>query len=895
MNKSLLRHSLCATILSLALLPFAARAAFPQLKLDLVCDSQLDSPVAMVHAGDGSGRMFIAEQRGRVAIFKNGMLQPGSFLDIGAKLIPERAGYDERGLLGLAFHPGYGNAASPGYRRFYVFYIAPSPNAPGTTTNPVDSRTVLSEFKVSATDPNTADPASERVLLTFDKPQFNHAGGGLDFGPDGLLYFTVGDGGSSNDNNYGHTGGGGTPRPTNNKGNAQDLTKLFGKMHRIDPLGTNGPGGQYGIPATNPYATSPNGERREIYAHGLRNCWRFSFDKRPGGTGRLIAADVGQSAVEEVDLITLGGNYGWRNREGSFVPAFSIDAPAMAVPPTDPIAQYAHMGVTIGSPALPQLGLSVTGGYIYRGAAIPALVGKYVFGDWSQNPILTPPPATPTANGVILGLEETTPGVWALSQPDVLGGNPIARYIQGFGEDEAGELYVLTKRTQPVTGKDTVTGLPTGAILKIVPVPATTALTLTATKDNTIFQEGNLSNGAGDWVFAGSIDPKNAASLRRALLSWTLTSIPAGAVVAKASVTLKMDRTISPAYDFSLHKLSAAWGEGTANAAIQEGDGATASATDATWLKPIFGQAPVWTTPGGDFSATRSATTSVNTETSVTGGLYTWSAPGLAADVNAWLKTPATNFGWLLKADTEALIKTADMNTGLATITVSDTDFLVDGMTVSGTGIGAGAKIAPGGIDTGTNVVTLTVTSTAKVTDFVYFAAPSAKRFASRTATLSSSRPKLTVNYIPAPAAPSHRRAWELAGYFTGQYIDDAFDTDGDGIIDGLEYAWGYAPRTANSLASGFSVDKSAVATGGPVVITFRRDTLAPDLTYRAQVTTDLATWTTLATSTAGAAPTGTGFVSESAVDTTFRNVVVRDPVTPGGPRRLYRLHVTRL
>ena len=291
----------------LPLFPSAAQAAFPQLKLEVVCDSQLDSPVAMVSAGDGSGRMFIAEQRGQIRIFQNGLLLPGRFFDLGTLVIPERAGYDERGLLGLAFHPEFAQPTASGAGRFYVFYIGPSPNAPGITTDPVDSRTVLAEYKVSATDPNRADPASARVLLSFDKPQFNHAGGGLAFGPDGMLYFTVGDGGSSNDNNFGHTGGA-SPRLTSAKGNAQDLTKIFGKMHRIDPLGTNGPGGQYGIPATNPFANPTSGQRPEIYSYGLRNCWRFSFDSRPGGTGRLFAADVGQNAVEEVNIITSGGN-----------------------------------------------------------------------------------------------------------------------------------------------------------------------------------------------------------------------------------------------------------------------------------------------------------------------------------------------------------------------------------------------------------------------------------------------------------------------------------------------------------------------------------------------------------------------------------------------------------
>ena len=869
-------------VLGLGLCPFAAEAAFPQLALQTVCENQLTSPVAMVPAGDGSGRMFVADQRGSIRIFRNGMLEPGNFLDLGPKLVPERVGYDERGLLGIAFHPGYGNSASPGYRRFYVFYIATSPNAPGTTTDPVDSREVIAEYRVSATNPDVADPTSERILLTWDKPQFNHAGGGLEFGPDGYLYFSVGDGGSSQDNAYGHTGGT-SAKPTNAKGNAQDLTKIMGKLHRIDPLGTNGPGGQYGIPADNPFATSPNGERPEIYAFGLRNTWRFSFDSRPGGTNRLFAADVGQGEAEEIDIITKGGNYGWRNKEGSFVPTFSANAPVMVYPAIDPIAQYAHPGIVKGSPALPQYGISCTGGYVYRGSAIPGLVGKYVFGDYSQS--------TTTASGPMLGVEETSPGVWSLAFLDILGGNPIGRFIQGFGQDESGELYVLTKQTRPASGLDTTTGLPSGRILKIVPVPATTSVNLTASKDNTIYAESENSNGAGAWFFAGATDNSNNGALRRALLAFNLSSIPAGSTVASASLTLKMDRTIAPAYSFSLHKLLADWGEGTANADVQEGTGATASATDATWTKPFFGQTATWATPGGDFSATKSATTIVAAETN-----YVWAAPQLAYDVNAWVAASGTNYGWLFKNDTESSVKPATGTAAQFTITVSpDTDGLVDGMPVKGTGIGTGALIATGGINTLTNVITLTVANSGAVSGNAYFAVPSAKRFASRQATLSASRPKLTVAYVPPPAALSHRKTWESQNYYVGEYINDSYDTDKDGLPDGIEYAWGFSPKSRNQLSDGLTVDYSGIASGNPPVATFRRDPLATDLTYELQASSDLVTWNTLCQSVGGATPTGTGYVSESVISgqSPYRNVIVSD-ATPVGVKRFFRLKVMR-
>lgn len=867
--------------LAICLCPLAAGAAFPQLKLEPVCENQIFAPVAMVSPLDGSGRMFISEQRGKIRIFRNGMLEPGTFLDLGAKLCAERAGYDERGLLGLAFHPGFSNAASPGYRHFYVFYIAPSPLAPGTTTNPVDSRTVLAEYQASAANPDVADLATERILLTFDKPQFNHAGGGLEFGPDGFLYFTVGDGGSSQDNNYGHTGGTNL-KPTNAMGNAQDLTKLLGKMHRIDPLGTDGPGGQYGIPTDNPFATSPNGERPEIFAYGLRNTWRFSFDSRPGGTDRLFAADVGQGEVEEIDLITNGGNYGWRNMEGTFVPSFSVDAPAMSASATDPIAQYAHPGVVKGSPALPQYGVSVTGGYVYRGSAIPSLVGKYVFGDYSQS--------TTTPSGPMLGMEETSPGVFAVSFLNILGGNPIGRYIYGFGQDENGELYVLTAKTRSPSAPDPATGLPSGAIFKIVPVPATTAVTLSASKDNTIYQESENSNGAGSWFFAGATDSGNNGAVRRGLLAFNLSGIPAGATAASATLTLKMDRTVATAYAFSLHKLLADWGEGTANADLQEGTGAAASATDATWLKPFSGQSPTWAAAGGDFSATKSATTIVNAETN-----YSWAAPQMAYDLNGWLAAPATHFGWLLNADVESSVKTATGIFGQLTITVSpDTDGLVDGMAVKGTGIGLTAKIATGGINTATNVVTLTVTNSGAVSGSAYFAVPSAKRFASRQHATTASRPKLVVAYIPAPVL-SHRRAWEVANYFIGEYISDTADFDLDGIADGIEYAWGFSPKVKNSLTDGLSVNYSGLASGNPAIVTFRRDPLATDLTYELQASSDLATWTTLAQSVGGGVPTGIGYVGESVIagQSPYRNVVVSDTVPVGG-KRFFRMKITR-
>ena len=427
-----------------------------------------------------------------------------------------------------------------------------------------------------------ADLSSERILLSFDKPQFNHNGGQLDFGPDGFLYLSTGDGGSSNDNNAGHTGGSATnPRPTNALGNSQDKTNWMGKIHRIDPLGTNGPGGQYGIPADNPFV-GVAGVREEIWAFGLRNPWRFSFDRT---TGRLFCADVGQGEIEEVDIIERGGNFGWRNREGTFIPTFSIDAPPLTGTVIDPIAMYAHPGVVKGTPPLPQLGVSITGGFLYRGAAIPAMQGKYIFGDYSQ---LGAEP-----RGILLGLEESA-GTWSLSVLDIEGGNPIGRFIQAFGENEAGEIFIGGKSTVAVSALDN--GFPAGSLLQVVAVPAPVDVVLPASKDNSIYSEGSFSNALGHGLFAGRTG--TAPNRRRALIKFDLSSVPAGSTIQSASLSLTITKSPNATNrTFAFHRLTRDWGEATSNAEGDEGAGAAATTGDATWAAPFHGTLPGWTTP----------------------------------------------------------------------------------------------------------------------------------------------------------------------------------------------------------------------------------------------------------------------------------------------------------
>jgi glucose/arabinose dehydrogenase len=358
--------------------------------------SALSGPVTATHAGDGSGRIFVAEQGGAIRIIDDGVLLPTPFLDISDRILSG----GEKGLLGLAFHPEYATPGGAGEGKFYVYY---SDQKQLVVQGPHDHDSVVAEYRVSAADPNMADEDSERVVLRFAQPFVNHNGGDLKFGPDdGLLYISSGDGGSGGD-------------PQNN---AQNLGTLLGKILRIDVNGNNAPGGQYGIPAANPFVDQA-GARDEIFAYGFRNPFRISFDDGVGGaaeTDRLFVGDVGQTSWEEVDLVTAGGNYGWRIREGAHPFNTTDPNPGNLI---DPIAEYPN----------PMKGDAVIGGFVYRGQESPGLQGVYVFGD---------------LRGRLFALEETGGGAFELSEPIVVGGNPLNAFIHGFGEDEAGEIYVLT-------------------------------------------------------------------------------------------------------------------------------------------------------------------------------------------------------------------------------------------------------------------------------------------------------------------------------------------------------------------------------------------------------------------------------------------------------------------
>ncbi len=337
--------------------------------------SGFSRPLYVTHAGDGSGRLFVVEQSGKIRIIDGGIVLDTPFLDVSSLISRDAlgSGYTERGLLGLAFHPNY---AQNGL--FLVDYTD------------LNGNTVLARYQVSASDPNQADPSSAQQLLAVQQPFANHNGGDVAFGPDGYLYVSLGDGGS-----------GGDPQ-----GNGQNPNTLLGSILRLDVDASNG----YGIPADNPFVGS-NTARPEIWAWGVRNVWRYSFDRQ---TGDLYLADVGQDKWEEVDFQLAsssgGENYGWNAYEGTHV--YSGQPPASDV--VMPVLEYDHGNGRC----------SITGGYVYRGNQIPALQGYYLYGDWCTGTIWVVQPSDASTWQPVVSLES-------------------GRQISSFGEDEAGELYVV--------------------------------------------------------------------------------------------------------------------------------------------------------------------------------------------------------------------------------------------------------------------------------------------------------------------------------------------------------------------------------------------------------------------------------------------------------------------
>jgi len=396
--------------------------------------TDLVAPLYATSAPSLTNDLFVVDQPGQIWRVDLTTGAKRLFLDVSAQLIPLGAlgpqSFDERGLLGFAFHPNY---AANGL--VYTFMTEPVTGAADYTTLPVtvtaNAHSVIAQWTVDSPTgaQSVVNPASKKALLRIAKPQFNHNGGNLAFGPDGMLYIALGDGGGADDTD-GQPFIGGLPISGHGPGgNGQDATNPLGAILRIDPLGTNAPNGNYGIPADNPFAAANDPRLDEIYAYGLRNPFRFSFDKL---TGQLYTGDVGQNKVEEVDIITAGGNYGWKYKEGAFFfddngarSGFVTDIDPGGVPAglIDPIAQYDH-----------DEGISIIGGFVYRGTKLSALNGVYLFGDWSRSF------SVPSARLFYL-----TPAN-AIREFD-LPQAPLAIFLHGFGQDASGELYVLGNTT----------------------------------------------------------------------------------------------------------------------------------------------------------------------------------------------------------------------------------------------------------------------------------------------------------------------------------------------------------------------------------------------------------------------------------------------------------------
>ncbi len=335
--------------------------------------SGLSSPLYLTSPPGDLARLFVVEQTGGIRLIKDGSLLPTPFLDLSGRIV---AG-GEQGLLGLAFYPDYATSG-----RFVVHYTDPAGD------------THLSIFQVSA-DPDVADPATEQVILTADQPYANHNGGQVLFGPDGFLYLGLGDGGAANDP----------------EGRGQNLSELLGSILRVDVQS----GTSYTVPADNPFVGQA-GVQPEVWSYGLRNPWRFSFDRT---TGDLYIADVGQDRYEEIDVAPGGAspgkgiNYGWNIMEGVHcLSGEQCDQTGLTLP----AFEYGH-----------DQGCSISGGYVYRGSAIPALQGLYFFGDYCQGWV---------RSIRYTGGEATELTDWPTLKP---GGSVLS-----FGEDAAGELYVLS-------------------------------------------------------------------------------------------------------------------------------------------------------------------------------------------------------------------------------------------------------------------------------------------------------------------------------------------------------------------------------------------------------------------------------------------------------------------
>ena len=392
----------------------------------------LPHPCSSFRHPAANGRRFVVDQTGTIwGLNPDNKVMPKPFLDVSDKITPLMAGYDERGLLGLAFHPDFSRNG-----RVFIYYTAPL-RAGGPAG--FDHTGVVAEYSVRGGQQIQADRSSERIILQIDHPQFNHNGGTLAFGPDGMLYISIGDGGGGNDLGLGHVEDWYTE---NGGGNGQDISaNLLGNILRINvDAGT-----PYSIPADNPFVGKTGLD--EIWAYGLRNPYRFSFDM--GGSNMLLAQDAGQELWEEVSVIVKGGNYGWNVKEGTH--CFDAENPEVS-PATcpsvdtttgealrDPVIEFANSGNPIGG-----LAFTVVGGNVYRGSLAPSFAGKYIFGGATAS--FTAP------DGRLFIATPTGSGLWPMSELLINGTGRLNHVVKGFGQDRAGEVYVTASEILGPTG-----------------------------------------------------------------------------------------------------------------------------------------------------------------------------------------------------------------------------------------------------------------------------------------------------------------------------------------------------------------------------------------------------------------------------------------------------------
>lgn len=411
--------------------------------LELIADNMV-SPIGLVPSPDDTGRLFVIDQIGKVWIIDNTntrLAEP--FMDVSSLMVELTPGYDERGLLGLAFHPDFSTNG-----RLFVYYTAP-PNANGPGEG-WDNLSRISEFTVSATNPNQVNMGSEKIILEEDQPQGNHEGGTLAFGPDGYLYISIGDGGNRDDIGAGHAE---DWYEVNEGGNGQDIVEnLLGSILRIDVDS----GDPYSIPGDNPFVNKDGMD--QIYAYGFRNPFRFSFDM--GGSNQLLVGDAGQDLWEEVSLVEKGGNYGWNVKEGTH--CFSVAQPGVvdAITSCPEVDVYGNElidpVIEMANTRNPQGGTTVTiiGGNVYRGNDIPDYAGQYIFGSFAAN--------FEGPSGEVFIATPAGQSLWSFQEIEFKSrSGDLGAFLKGFGQDNEGEIYLATSEELGPEGT-------TGKIYKIV-------------------------------------------------------------------------------------------------------------------------------------------------------------------------------------------------------------------------------------------------------------------------------------------------------------------------------------------------------------------------------------------------------------------------------------------